>query len=351
MKKSRTFDAVTGLKGICIILIVFYHTLPQTTLIDKIPFTSFIRIYGRNLGNYMFFMISGFLIAYGYRDRIAAGDVSFGAFLMRRLQKLYPLYIISNLVMLIGDVMEYGPSAIKLDKIVFTIFLQSGGGLESMPPYNGATWFLSALFVCYIAYFFVAYYGKTRTSYRCFICFGILWGYSRLFGGWDSPICFGRNGESFLNFFLGCALAETLPYLTQKVWKWLQPAAVLILVGAGFLLMCYGVEIISGDSRVAFAFLVCPLVICLAVGDNLISRFLKLKPVLYLGKLSVSIYFWHVAIYDLFMYIYRTVTCRTEMDSIQYAVYIVIMLILSALSQRFLEGDKGIFAGKHLAST
>ena len=63
MKKSRTFDAVTGLKGICIILIVFYHTLPQTTLIDKIPFTSFIRIYGGNLGNYMFFMISGFLIA------------------------------------------------------------------------------------------------------------------------------------------------------------------------------------------------------------------------------------------------------------------------------------------------
>ena len=351
MKKSRTFDAVTGLKGICIILIVFYHTLPQTTLIDKIPFTSFIRIYGGNLGNYMFFMISGFLIANGYRDRIAAREISFGTFLLRRLRKLYPLYILSNLVMLIGEVMAYGPSAIKLNKIVFTVLLQSGGGLEQMPPYNGSTWFLSALFVCYIAYFFVAYSAKNRTSYRCFLCLGILWGYSRLFGGWDSPICFGRNGESFLTFFLGCALAEMLPYLTQNVWKWLQPAAVLILAGSGFLLMRYGVEIISGDSRVAFAFLICPLVICLAVGDNPISRFLKLKPVLYLGKLSISIYFWHVAIYNLFMYIYRTAAYGTELGSMQYLLYIVIMLILSALSQRFLEGDNGIFAGKHLAST
>lgn len=340
MEKRRSLDAITGLKGICIFLIVFFHTLPQTPLIDRIPFSSFVSFYGGTLGNYMFFMISGFLIANGYRDRIAEGEISFGAFLMRRLSKLYPLYILSNLVMLIGEVVQYGVSAINLKKVVLTVLLQNGGGLEEMYPYNGPTWFLSALFVCYMAYFVVAYYSKNKTSYCCFICLGIVWGYSLAIKGWVPPLCFGRNGDSFLNFFLGCALAEVLPYLNRKSWKWLQLAAVLILAASGILLLRYGVEIIAGDSKVAFAFLICPLVICLAVGENPISRFLQWKPVYYLGKLSVSIYFWHFVVYDIFEFIYRTVTGDAEIGDPQYAAYLALMILLSVLSHHYLEGGK-----------
>ena len=155
------------------------------------------------------------------------------------------------------------------------------------------------------------------------------------------------GGRSHVHRMDSFPKAELLPYLNQKKWTWLQPAAALILAGSGFLFMRYGVEIISGDSRVAFAFVICPLVIFLAVGDNLLSRFLQLKPMLYLGKLSVSIYFWHVAIFDLFTYLCQTVTDGNAIGDLQYVAYIAIMLILSALSHRFLEGDNGIPADKH----
>lgn len=96
MEKIRKLDALTGLKGIFIFVIVFYHTLPLTPLMDKIPLTSFIHIYGGTLGNYVFFMISGFLICRNYRSRIHQGSISFPQFMKRRLQKLYPFYILSS---------------------------------------------------------------------------------------------------------------------------------------------------------------------------------------------------------------------------------------------------------------
>lgn len=129
---------------------------------DRIPLTSFIGSYGGTLGNYMFFLLSGFLLSYGYRQRIAGREISFREFLMRRLRKLYPLYILSNLVMLLGDLVQHGISGINLKRIVLTILLQNGGGLETAHPYNGPSWFVSALLVCYMAYYFVAYMSRNQ---------------------------------------------------------------------------------------------------------------------------------------------------------------------------------------------
>lgn len=339
MEKRRSFDGLTGLKGIFIFIIVWFHTLPKTPLMDRIPLTSFIGTYGGTLGNYMFFMLSGFLLSYSYRERIAKREISFRDFLMRRLRKLYPLYLLSNLVMLAGELVQHGISVINLKRIVLTLLLQNGGGLETAHPYNGPSWFVSALFVCYMAYYFVAYWSKNQTQYGCMIAFGIIWGYSIAIEGWTPPLSFGRCGAGFLNFFLGCALAEVYPHIPKK--KWLQYGALLILTVSGFLLMRYGVEVISGDSKVAFAFVLCPLLLYVACGENLISRILGLKPVVYLGKISVSVYFWHFVIYDIFEFIHWKLFAATVGDA-AYAVYLVVLILSSVLSYSLLENGRGM---------
>lgn len=336
MEKSKNLDALTGLKGIFIFVIVFYHTLPLTPFMDKIPLTSFIHIYGGTLGNYVFFMISGFLICWNYRSRIQQGDISFPLFMKRRLQKLYPIYILSNAAMLLSDLIEYGLCAINLKNIALTVLLQNGGGLETAHPFNGPTWFVSALFVCYMAYYFVAYISKNRTQYFCLLAFGIIWGYSIVVGEWQPPIYFGRNGESFMNFFIGCTIAEVYPYIRDRQHKILRPAALASLVLSVALLLTYGVEVISGNSRVGFAFVICPLTLYLTLESKLFSGFLKSKPIMWLGKISISVYFWHYVIYVYFHAVWKLCSGGAPITDISYAGYLVIMIVLSVLSNRWL---------------
>ncbi len=337
MSKAHKFDSLTGLKGLFSLIIVFFHTLPQTPLIDAIPLTSLIRNYGGGIGNYFFFITSGFLISFGYKERIVAKEISFGSFLVKRLQKIYPLYILSNLAALLVTMLQFGPSAINLKNIVFTVLLQNGGGLEAAYPYNGPSWFLSALFVCYMAFFFASYHGKSATHYRCMIAFGIIWGYSVLTGRFFVPLSFAHHGGSFFSFFTGCALAELYPFISQKEYKWLTPVSILVLVFSGVLLLYYGVDVISGDFNVAFAFLICPLILYLALDCKPIRLVLQIKPIMFLGKISFSIYLWHFVVYDLYRYLYRVLSGGKQIEEPQYLIYLVLTIIVSMISHKYIE--------------
>ena len=147
MKRRQQFHSLTALKGLFILVIVFHNTLAIHPLFDFIPGSSFVILFGGSLGNSMFFILSGFLLSYGYRERISNGDISFQDYLMRRLCKLYPMYLITNVASLFIAVVQHGVSVINIKKIIFTLLLQIGGGLESGNPYNSPTWFLSTLFV------------------------------------------------------------------------------------------------------------------------------------------------------------------------------------------------------------
>lgn len=337
MGKKYTLDSITGLKGLFSILIVLFHTLPSTPLIAQIPLTSFIRSYGGSLGNAFFFIASGFLITFGYRERIGKKEVPFKTFLAKRLYRLYPLYLITNLAALLINICRFGFSAINLKDLVFTLLLQKGGGLDAGYPYNGPSWFLSALLICYMAFYFMAYHAKNPTHYFCMIAFGIIWGYSILSGRWVVPLAFAHHGGSFFNFFIGCGLAEVYPLVRQRDSKWLQTAAVFLLAGCGILLMRYGVEVISGDTNVAFACVICPLLMYLAISNKLFSGFLQSRPVRYLGKISFSIYLWHFVVYDFFRYSYAAFSGSTGIEEPQYLLYLALMLLVSILSDKWME--------------
>lgn len=329
MTNQNRIHSLTGLKGIFILFIVLTHTLPNTPLIQAIPFSSFIAKYGGHLGNSMFFMLSGYLIALAYKSRIRSKSVAFGDYLLRRLHKLYPMYILSNLAMLFFQILEYGPSALTLEKLAFTVLLQSGGGLGYHVPYNASTWFLSALFVCYIVYYFFAYHAKNSTQYYCMIVFGVIWGYTLIKHCSTIPFCYEGNGRAFLNFFIGCLLSEIYPNLRQNMRKWLHPAGFLILAGSFYMFMRYGVEIIAGSMQTALAFVISPLVLLLASGNGIIAKILEWKPVVYLGNISISIYFWHMVVHSLFCWIFQLPSQFNILSDALYAPYLVAMFVFS----------------------
>ncbi|MEC3949409.1 acyltransferase family protein [Sphingobium sp. HWE2-09] len=84
------FVALDGLRGVAALAVLFFH-IPNFTGIMLLP--------GAYLAVDLFFCISGFVLTYAYLDRLRAG-MSMGHFMLRRIIRLYPLYLLSGLLAL-----------------------------------------------------------------------------------------------------------------------------------------------------------------------------------------------------------------------------------------------------------
>ena len=337
MKEKRRFDALTALKGLFILVIAFHNSQLVKPLAVDVPGAAFLALYGGVFGNSVFFILSGFLIAYNYRERIASRELTVEDFLARRLRKLYPLYLISNGVALLVDIWMYGPSAVELKKVVFTLLLQQGSALESGNPYNGPPWFLCTLVVCYVVYYAAVRGTKTTQRYRWGILLGIAWGYTLYKANLSVPFCYRGTGIGLMNFFIGCALAELYPALERKPRRWLWPVCLVVLCASLGLCFGFGVEIICGDVQAAASFLLCPLVVYLAFAEGPCERILRWKPFVYLGKISASIFFWHLVLYKAYCHTMELVSPEMDMGGVQYLGYVVLLLACSEISSRLMS--------------
>lgn len=334
MKDNSHVQSLTSLKGLFIFLIVLHNTLSLNDLFTTIPGTAFIREFGGLLGNSVFFMISGFLISQRYRLTISQRSIAFGSFMLRRLKKLYPIYLITNIAAMIVRFFAYGISALPIRSTVFTFLLQSGGGLSDQSPYNAPTWFLSTLFVCYVIYYFITYHANSPTAYRCYVVFMIIIGYALLeLNIEDIPFSYVANGTAYSNFFMGCLLTELLPTVQQKHKPIIQIPALIVLLGAFLLCFKYGINIVSGRFETACTFFFVPITLYLALTDGFCSTILSVKPLVYWGKLSSSMFFWHLVVYlpmSIFFF-------GNNIQPVQYLIYMVTLIGVCILSYNCIE--------------
>lgn len=323
MNQKGYYRAIDSLKGLFILIITLHNTLAVTPLFSNIPGTAFITLYGGTLGNSMFFILSGFLLSAGYRHRIQEHTISFRDFLMRRLKKLYPMYLLSNAAALLVELLRYGVSAINIKKIVFTALLIGG-------PYNAPTWFLFVLFACYIVFFAICYHAKNPTQYLCGIVAAMAVGYTLLGAELDMLFLRASYGIGYMNFFLGCVLAEVYPLLSEKQHRWLQPLCWILVPLQLWLMLANGVEIIAGDTKIAFPFALCTMILYLALADGPCRRILQLNCLVALGKISSCIFFWHLVLYFAFCDLYGLLAPTGSIQEPQYLLYFLLMLLFSA---------------------
>jgi len=338
MEQKGYFRSLTSLKGLFILIIAVHNTLLVTPLFSGVPGVAFIKLFGGALGNSMFFILSGFLLSGNYKDRIQQHGISFRDYMLRRLKKLYPMYILSNFAALTIDILRYGVSAINIEKIILsTLLIRSG--------YNSPTWFLCVLFVCYVLYFGICYFAKSPTHYIVYTFLTASVGYSLMNVNLDFLFLSPSYGIGFLNFFLGCILAEIYPLISEKLHKRLQPLFLVLLPLLMYLMLSYGVEIIAGDVRVCFSLVICPMIVYLSLVKGPCCKILQFKGFVALGNISSCIFFWHLVIYFAFCDLYALVTQGTAVQEPQYLLYFVLMLVISAVFSK-LQGRKP--AGKGL---
>lgn len=159
-KAKAEIDALTGLRGIAACLVVLYHFTPA----DKLPLAPLRNAVGRGyLWVDLFFVLSGFVIALNYgemfRGRFSLG--AFGEFLVRRVARLYPLYLALLLAKLAYTLIAYGgfafhddPEAAVLDhpaaEVPANLLMIQGWGLGGSVVTS--SWSVSTEVAVYLAF-------------------------------------------------------------------------------------------------------------------------------------------------------------------------------------------------------
>lgn len=107
-KNSMDTSRINGLRAITALCIVAFSHYGYFPLTNGFPFEEYKvmhRLY--NISPYLinlFFVISGFVMAYGYYDRIKNRQIKFTQYINRRIIRFYPMMIFSLFMLVILQV-------------------------------------------------------------------------------------------------------------------------------------------------------------------------------------------------------------------------------------------------------
>ncbi len=334
--------SLTALRGLFILTIVLYHV---GDMFDGCfaPVLGIFYTCGGYLGNCFFFLLSGFLLSGSYRERIAAGQITFFAFLRRRLVKIYPLYILTNLCMLFLKACTHSLPASGVWKTTLKIALTtSWGWFDNVYPYNLPTWFVSILLQCWVVYYCVVRLSAGRPALYRFLTGALsLWGCLLIFLDIQAPFCYVQNGEGFLNFFLGAGLYEAVHSIRSAAAAKTRRlaaggAALWVLFLCGVCMCC--ARLLSGSMIPAVSILVCAAAVFCALFLPPCRQLLKMPALRWLGTISASIYFWHSPLAHMFIIVRNRVPLLKGLrPEAQFIIYWVLLPIVGGLSCHGIE--------------
>ncbi|MCB8881848.1 acyltransferase [Acidisoma cellulosilytica] len=305
-KGKDEIDALTGVRGAAAVIVIAYHSYPAADF----PYGISHLVARGYLAVDIFFVLSGFVMAltYGrmFRDGVTAP--AFFTFLMRRVARLYPLYICFLALRIAYSLAVYGslqvpngwfamnlPLPIK-DVIANIFMIQSWGVAKAVTT---PTWSISTEWGAYFVFpFIVGGILFRRPAYAMLsllaaaaliVAAGALTGYDGMHhnGALDA-----YDGRTFIPM-LRCLGGFTFGLLTYRLYQW-PPAKRLAASGIGwtalaYIMLCLVLHLPDQVIYPAFPLLV----LCLACDKGALAKLFSWKPLMQLGVLSYTIYVIH----------------------------------------------------------
>ena len=193
----------------------------------------------------IFFMLSGFVLRYNYRDVNLIKFENMKTFIKKRFVSIFPYYI---LILFVYILTEKNFNLVNTIVVMPFQFLM----LHEYEHYdfisNGGTWFFSCIFVCYLLYPYVNYIlskisKKSRYILSAIVCvLTISAGLTSLKYG---ITIYTNLMVRFLEFVLGCILIDIIndnKSIIKKVESNLIFKKIWIIVSVGCLLSVYVLE-------------------------------------------------------------------------------------------------------------
>jgi len=300
MKSGEHYFALDSLRGACALLVAFLHFSIYSVgpLDGRMTHSLFLFV------DY-FFILSGFVIALNYSNKVY--DIrSFAYYFLKRSFRILPLhvfimiifaaYIVS--VQMLGESAPYSvgasPSTYDWRKFPLVLALTNSIGFYS-GGWNTPSWSISAEMIAYFVFGIIftmrwrvalLLFVVSTSALYCFLFSGsfidltVKFGFVRCFYGfglgvfaaWFGVPVFDRIGLNLSN-----SIGEVFSILSVLILLWFS-------VSSGGKATIY-----SCLAPVVFFFSI----LIFSAEKGFVSRFLILKPLIYLGKISYSIYMTH----------------------------------------------------------
>lgn len=298
---SIRFPQLDGLKGIGACIVAFCWHYRHFGIPVQLPFCQYLPFSFQDgwLMVELFFMLSGFGMAIGYERRIRERSIGFIPYIMRRVRKLYPLFLLTTVMVII---LEYayqksvGQTFIypnfDIYHIFLNLFLIQDGYLGTEWSLNSPSWCISICLMLYIVFYLVCRNVKTlRHTYYCF-AFLVLVGLSFIIVGSDGPLFNTLTGRGLSCFSIGVLISGLVFHGESLDRKRIGYCCLIALLG------CYVLFAVKGSARfgnlqLAYIIGLAPMVVVSSITIPWVGKLLSIKPFLELGKLSISIYLLH----------------------------------------------------------
>jgi len=291
---------LTGVRGIAALVVVLYHFgEPYHTLGIQTHF----RIHQGYLAVDLFFVLSGFVLAYNYADYFAANFSlqRFWHFFIRRIARLYPAYFAITCLYLMKMAVNFAGDnpfdSYRFSDIPGNLFMLTGWGL-GIKPVVGDSWSVSAELGAYLLFPFLvpfAVYGRSVGIAATALLAGAAWVVIAASGlGVKGPMDVVSNESLYP--LLRCIAGFSLGLLAFSVWR--NPSARRLLSGnvpTLVLLILFGICLmIHAHDLVVLAFF--PVFILVLGYESGIARALFAnRVVMWLGEISYSLYLVHIS--------------------------------------------------------
>lgn len=352
------FHYLDSLRGLAALSIVFLHfstflfpgvgdlILEQTFLVKK----SYLLVD-------LFFVLSGFVLAYNY-DFNLINYKEYKNFLLKRLIRIYPLHFVTLIMMVIlfwGVTPFLGLSILdefslvnnKVNLLLNAFLLHSSGllsqGCYNCTSWNYPSWSISVEFLSYLMLpFGLIFLKKHNKSYLLLITIllATLFYLNNEIGHLDLASWQGLL-RCMAGMSLGCYFAN-LQLHTKKVSSFF-PLAILFFVIITMHLGVYDFIVII--LIYAFFALVLMSRSKLFLNNNLLN---------YLGKISYSVYMTHAMVH-ISMSLFLRATYKKSLESIPIIhqfillfVAIMFTIIISSISYRYIEQKLSKFLVRHI---
>lgn len=321
--KENYFKSLTGLRFIAASMVYFLHFNPLST---KETFGGIINEF--HTGVTIFFVLSGFLISFRYGEK----KLDYKKYFVNRFARIYPVFFLFTLLTYFIHPVK-SPVELFLNftllKAFFTKYLFTG---------ISQGWTLT-LEECFYAFALLLFFLR---KYKYYILIAILpiillsiglmlqnfflvHDFRGFMGTKDLVITFtffGRSLEFISGFLLGCFITKI-----KSKFKYFTATGVLMIVFMWYLMFFFrGDEITSINTIQGKVinniflplFGIIPLIIGLVKEKTILSKFLELDVIEYLGKSSYAFYIIHMGILKEIIYNY------TQNVFIAYCILLVI---------------------------
>lgn len=294
-----TIAALTGIRALAAFWVVLFHFRVELVALlpglrPMLPFAAAGRV-----GVDLFFVLSGFILAYNYADRFrTVRRGAYGRFLWLRLARIYPVHLVTlgALVAVVAGMRAVGmpanpPGMYTAEAVVSNLLLVNAWPGMSL-TWNYPAWSISAEWFAYLLFPFAALLlARVRSARAALVgaaaALAVMYGVFVAFPtGWPFPAPLVRIGAEFL---AGMLLWAALRHGFGRRWGWSLIAAVTF---AGIIAVGTALEA-AGYNAIWVVPLLALLIVAVARGTGWLSRWLGSRHMVFFGQVSYALYMTH----------------------------------------------------------